>query len=317
MLNKVPRDILLLRSPSEDGGFDKYEEAFRARGYRALSIPVLETVHTNIDKLSDIVRRGGLISEQRQGREREYAGVIMTSGRACEAWRIVVEQLTVGDSDAREEAGGWSTIPFYIVGQATAAALSAIHDSFPSSRYAPRDIRGAVESGSSERLAHFIASDLSARPDGAQGRKLFYLTGDKNRDTLPKILTDAGIEVESLQVYATQGSSRFEEDLGNALEGVQALDPDDDDRWWIVYFAPSSAKHVLPTLRKQFDMPTTAKVEGQKAGTFRRARLAAIGPTTSTYLESELQLRVDVVAEKPNPDALAAGIASWDGEQGF
>ncbi len=114
-------------------------------------------------------------------------------------------------------------IPFYIVGQATAAALSAIHDSFPSSRYAPKDIRGAVESGSSERLAHFIASDLSARPDGAQGRKLFYLTGDKNRDTLPKILTDAGIEVESLQVYATQGSSRFEEDLGNALEGVQAL----------------------------------------------------------------------------------------------
>ncbi len=102
MLNKVPRDVLLLRSPSEDGGFDKYEEAFRARGYRALSIPVLETVHTNIDKLSDIVRRGGLILEQREGRRRGYAGVIMTSGRACEAWRIVVEQLTVGDSDARE-----------------------------------------------------------------------------------------------------------------------------------------------------------------------------------------------------------------------
>ncbi len=92
-------------------------------------------------------------------------------------------------------------------------------------------------------------------------------------------------------------------------------DPNDDDRWWIVYFAPSSAKHVLPILSKQFDMPTTAKVEGQKADTFRRARLAAIGPTTSTYLESELQLQVDVVAPKPNPDALAAGIASWDGKQ--
>ena len=121
------------------------------------------------------------------------------------------------------EAEEWSTIPFYTVGQATAAALSAIRESFPSSPYVPHDVRGAGESGTSEKLAHFIVSDLAPSKEKGKGHKLFYLTGDKNRDTLPKILADAGIELDSLQVYATQGSSRFEEDLMNALEGVQAL----------------------------------------------------------------------------------------------
>lgn len=100
-------------------------------------------------------------------------------------------------------------------------------------------------------------------------------------------------------------------------------DADCDERWWIVHFAPSSAKHVLPILGKHFDMPgttmTTATATpdpgGQTSDAMRRARLAAIGPTTSTYLESELHLRVDVVATKPNPNALVEGITSWDENQ--
>ena len=94
-------------------------------------------------------------------------------------------------------------------------------------------------------------------------------------------------------------------------------DADRDERWWIVHFAPSSAKHVLPILRKHFEMSgtTTADTGGHTCDALRRAKLAAIGPTTSTYLESELHLRVDVVATKPNPGALVEGIASWDGTQ--
>ena len=81
----MPTNVLLLRAPSEDsGGPDKYEDAFRTRGYRAMNIPVLETVHTNLDKLKEYVRRGGS----------EYTGVIVTSARACEGWRLVVEELT-------------------------------------------------------------------------------------------------------------------------------------------------------------------------------------------------------------------------------
>lgn len=50
--------------------------------------------------------------------------------------------------------------------------------------------------------------------------KLLYLTGDKNRETLPEILREGGLELRSLKVYETRGSSRFEEELGEVVRGV-------------------------------------------------------------------------------------------------
>ncbi|EJF55923.1 tetrapyrrole biosynthesis uroporphyrinogen III synthase [Dichomitus squalens LYAD-421 SS1] len=311
----MPTNVLLLRAPSEDaGGVDKYEEAFRTRGYRAISVPVLETVHTNIEQLKETVRRGGA----------GYAGVIVTSGRAVEAWRLVVQQL-VEEGEHTEPTAKWSRTPFYVVGDTTAAALRAI----PSSPYSPQNIRGAAESGTSEKLAHFIAADLSSSPSPSPSKKLFYLVGDKNRDTLPTIIKDAGLDLESLQVYATQGSSRFEEDLLNVLNRVQGLgkhlklcsratstDPQADERWWIVYFAPSSAKYVSPILSRHFDIPLKDDATGNCSGTGSRgARLAAIGPTTASSLESDLELRIEVIAAKPTPESLANGIVSFDEQQ--
>ena len=85
---KTKPHVLLLRSPAEDGycGSDKYEDAFKARGYTAVNVPVLETVYKNIDKLQGVVCRGGAA----------YAGVVVTSGRACGAWRLAVRQLAEG-----------------------------------------------------------------------------------------------------------------------------------------------------------------------------------------------------------------------------
>ncbi|TBU24877.1 tetrapyrrole biosynthesis, uroporphyrinogen III synthase [Dichomitus squalens] len=299
----MPTNVLLLRAPSEDaGGVDKYEEAFRTRGYRATSVPVLETVHMNIEQLKETVRRGG------EG----YAGVIVTSGRAVEAWRLVVQQLVEEGEHTGEPPAKWFTTPFYVVGETTAAALRAI----PSSPYSPQVIRGAAETGTSEKLAHFIAADLSSSSSPSPSKKLLYLVGDKNRDTLSTILEDAGLDLESLQVYATQGSSRFEEDLLNVLNGVQGLDPQADERWWIVYFAPSSAKHVSPILSRHFDIPLTDDATGNSSGTGSRgARLAAIGPTTASSLESDLGLRIEVIAAKPTPESLANGIVSFDGQK--
>ena len=87
-LGKTKPHVLLLRTPAEDGycGTDKYEDAFRARGYRAANVSVLETVYTNIDRLQAVVWRGGA----------DYAGVVVTSGRACGAWRLAVRQLAEG-----------------------------------------------------------------------------------------------------------------------------------------------------------------------------------------------------------------------------
>ena len=61
-------------------------------------------------------------------------------------------------------------------------------------------------------MARFIVDDLS-RSSGNRAKKLLYLTGDKNRDTLPDILREAGVELVVTKVYETCGSPRFGDDL--------------------------------------------------------------------------------------------------------
>jgi hypothetical protein len=109
-------------------------------------------------------------------------------------------------------------IPFYVVGEATAKALAAIGAICGPGPCTPSDIRGGSQTGTSERLAHFILNNLPER----EGIKLLYLTGDKNRNTLPKILTERCVTLESLQVYETRSSSTFAKDLESVVKSTPA-----------------------------------------------------------------------------------------------
>lgn len=97
------------------------------------------------------------------------------------------------------------------MGQTTATALVDVFSSFSHLGLGLPDIRGQ-SSGNAASLATFILIDLQERP-----LKLLYLTGDKNRDTLPQLLNEGGISLQSLQVYETRGSSSFETSLSSAL----------------------------------------------------------------------------------------------------
>ncbi|KAH9925630.1 uncharacterized protein BXZ73DRAFT_103165 [Epithele typhae] len=235
------------------------------------------------------------------GDETGFSGVIVTSGRACEAWRAVVQQIAEEDEEgSRGEHRPFAHPPSpanvvhrlhrRVVGSAllrrgatTAASLRWIRTACPDSPHAPRDVRGGAEAGTSEKLARFIVDDLT-----------------RQSGHVPDILEEAGIGLESLQVYATQGSQTFEADLRAALAGMGDWT---DDIWWLVHFAPSSARHVSPTLDKFFEVGKD--VDSTKP----RSRTAVIGPTTATCLREELGIRVDVVATKPTADALIEGIA--------
>ena len=91
-------------------------------------------------------------------------------------------------------------------------------------------------------------------------------------------------------------------------------DPDEQERhWWVVHFAPSSARHVAPVLARLFGLETTSSTTREGNGSIvRRARTAAIGPTTAAALTEELGQAVEVVAAKPTPKALVEGIVEWD-----
>ena len=93
----MPRKVLQLRAPAGDGPLpDKYEASFASRGYDPVSVPVLETVLVNLQELGRVIQMGPV--------KRGLGGVIVTSARACEAWRGVVEQL-VSASDVEADVG--------------------------------------------------------------------------------------------------------------------------------------------------------------------------------------------------------------------
>lgn len=213
--------------------------------------------------------------------------------------------------------------------------MRSLNSSIPA-HLIPTKVLGGAEAGTSEALAQFILSHFAetdnasviSEASGAtghsarkkRGAKLLHLTGDKNRETLGKILADGGIEVDAVQVYETRGSPSFGPALKSAIssnsKGV-SMHPRIAYRvfltslaksWWIVFFAPSGADYTLPSLREHFVLPVigtqqTVKKKGPPA-----ARIAAIGPTTATYLTDVLSLKVDAVAQKPGPADLATAI---------
>lgn len=183
----APR-VLLLRTPATPPENDHYEAALTRASFHPFSLPVLETALENLECLSRIVRG--------EAKEGTVDGVIVTSARAV---------------DACANAGAdidWRAMRFYAVGPTTAAALRAqlLHP--------PQDIRG-TESGTAEQLARFIVQN-STREE-----RLLYLTGDKNRETLSRIVgegLDKGV-LRELRVYATHGVRDFESSLKHALQG--------------------------------------------------------------------------------------------------
>ncbi|KAI0270557.1 tetrapyrrole biosynthesis, uroporphyrinogen III synthase [Gloeopeniophorella convolvens] len=263
--------VLLLRAPTVPPELDRYEVALTRASFQPLSLPVLETALENLDTLARIIR----------SEEDKIAGVVVTSARAVDACA-----QTGVDID-------WSAVRFYAVGPATAAQLAQLP-------HPPRDVRG-TESGTAEKLAQFIVQDT------AKGDRLLYLTGDKNRDVLARVVRESLGEdaLRELRVYGTRGVRDFEGSLARALGGEEG----GGEPWWIVYFAPSAAAHVTPALRTRFALSERDAVAPLQARSrIRRARIAAIGPTTADYLRDELGLRVDAVPDAPNADSLVAAL---------
>lgn len=106
----------------------------------------------------------------------------------------------------------WSSIPFYVVGTTTGNVLRKM----PISPFTPSSQNIVGEgSGTGEALAEVIIDDQGRR---APGLPLLYLTGDKNRDTLPTLLKAAGLHLEPLQVYGTRGSQNFSAGVKELLQ---------------------------------------------------------------------------------------------------
>lgn len=267
--------VLLLRSPSDE--HDIYQDAFQGHpAGPATSVAVL----TTILKVDDLART---LSGDPDGID----AIVINSQRSVDALSTALK--TVDQS----RLSAWSGVTWYVVGSATATALRGLPFPFETG------VRGE-ESGSSTELGKIILADDPVP------RCVVILVGDKSRDELPQALQNAGVIVKKVPAYATGLSPSFPQDLRDAVKDLQngkRMGP-----WWIGCFAPSSSSMALPHLLEHFDLPFAAirpSLDGKL-----RARVAAIGKTTSDHLRQELKLHVDAVARKPDAAHLASAIGA-------
>ncbi|KAG8893487.1 hypothetical protein FRC01_013560 [Tulasnella sp. 417] len=287
--------VLLLKSPtaSVDSKPDKYISVFSKRNIYAENVPVLEHSFVEVARLKELITTGP---------QDAFSGVIVTSGRAAEAWSNAVESMDPGDS---LDASSWNKTPFYVVGQKTADTLMASVSARPEFYPSPDCVLGAAEAGSGEKLASFIIDHLSNDPHRSSA-PLLYLTGDKNRDAIQTTLSDANIAVHPHQVYRTAARVNLATEIRDAVSTL----PKDITDIWIAFFAPSSAAMALPVLDQVLSLPTST--HSDKRQDLSPARFAAIGKTTSTYLQEEHvpRFQVDAVANSPTAEELAKAISN-------
>ncbi|GAA5900769.1 hypothetical protein JCM8208_004606 [Rhodotorula glutinis] len=321
--------LLLLRTPPDcPPDHDPYRTAL-PRSWSSASVQVLDTAFPHPHHLRQ---------ELEHLDDGHYDGVVLTSARSVDAYR---RQLALEPPPPPPP----SSLPFFVVGHATHDALAPL---VPPST----PILGARESGTGESLARFILayfahsspSSSSSAPPRRQTCTLLYLTGDKNRDTLPRLLADGGITAHELQVYATARAQSFERELERALRRAAGERDGENEKEgdvareegapatrdvWVALFSPSSAREALSALRSlgalpplpsssppsPSDPPSPSSPLRPTPFAHLRIRLAAIGPVTARFVaEHAPDLCVEAVASRPEAGALVGAVLEAAGE---
>ncbi|KAG8743500.1 hypothetical protein FRC10_011891 [Ceratobasidium sp. 414] len=305
--------VFFLKNPDTDASphTDPYVSALASHGLTSWIIPTLSHSFTEPDRLADRIGRGG---------GEEYGGVIVTSGRAVDAWGNALRVLHGKEVNGAAyslivvvgcnltflfvDETGWRNTPFYVVGPRTQSQLLDLHtqtlDKLSQFLPSPDFVLGAKEAGTGEALARYISTDYPAR--NTFKLPLLYLVGDKNVGGVESVLKEADIRVEMVRVYATAASRTFEQDFARAVDEAGGSKPA-----CVVFFAPSSAELALPTIRKHFTIRTSSSTPSHDKPVI---KVAAIGPTTARALSDKHDILVDVVSKKPEPNALAEAIVS-------
>ncbi|XP_020829314.1 uroporphyrinogen-III synthase isoform X1 [Phascolarctos cinereus] len=254
--------ILLLKDPKDDhSGQDPYVQELGSHGFEATLIPVLSFEFLSLQSFS-----------KKLSHPEAYGGLIFTSPRAVEAVELCLERdnkLEVWKKSLKEK---WHVKPAYVVGQATACLV--------------RKIGLATEGekcGNGEKLAEYICS--REKPETLP---LLFPCGTLKGETLPKMLRQKGIPLESITVYQKIQHPGIRDSLKNyfSSQGVPAS---------VTFFSPSGLTHGL------------SYIQELSGDSFDQIKFAAIGPTTARAMASA-GIPVSCTAERPCPHDLAAGL---------
>lgn len=260
-----------------------------------------------------------------------FDAVVLTSQRAVEAlnaalthpphgeesilslWTSYSDSNSDSDSNSKPnsaEAGRRNKrINFFVVGPATHLSVTAlIQTHFPASL---ATISGA-ETGTGEALATHILTSTSAStsafPAPPRAKRILFPTGEKRRDTIPRVLGSHGWDVCEVSCYETVTRAEFEGELGACLRALRNGDDDGDDdgddeyrnndqegtgKMWIVVFSPQGCEEMLrvcgwlapapaPALSSATDQSLTPRVAERYSTPAARARDGSLNPSPSS-----------------------------------
>nr|XP_028585803.1 uroporphyrinogen-III synthase isoform X1 [Podarcis muralis]XP_028585804.1 uroporphyrinogen-III synthase isoform X1 [Podarcis muralis]XP_028585805.1 uroporphyrinogen-III synthase isoform X1 [Podarcis muralis]XP_028585807.1 uroporphyrinogen-III synthase isoform X1 [Podarcis muralis] len=254
--------VLLLKEPKEsENGPDPYIKELGLHGLEATLIPVLAFEFTSLQAFSERVFH-----------PQQYSGLIFTSPRAVEAFRLCLDDITkkkVWKNSLREK---WNTKSIYVVGKATAELVAEIGLTSQ-----------GESSGNAEKLAEYICSRESPN-----SLPLFFPCGALKRETLPTMLSGKGIALEGLTVYQTTQHLNLQDSLRNyfSQQGIPAS---------ITFFSPSGVKYCMK------------QIQELAGDLFPQIKFAAIGPTTAEAITAQ-GVSVSCIASSPTPEDLTACI---------
>ncbi|XP_006867495.1 PREDICTED: uroporphyrinogen-III synthase [Chrysochloris asiatica] len=253
--------VLLLKDPKEDScGQDPYIRELGLCGLEAALIPVLSFEFLSLSSFSE-----------KLSCPEGYGGLIFTSARAVEAMEMCLEKDNKTEAWEKSLKGKWNAKPVYVVGQATASLVRKIG----------LDTEGE-KCGNAEKLAEFICSRTPpALP-------LLFPCGSLKGETLPRMLKNQGVPMESIVVYQKAPHPEIQGNLESyfSKQGVPAS---------ITFFSPSGLTYSLKPIQE---------LSGDSV---KQIKFVAIGPTTAQAMATQ-GLPVSCTAESPTPGALAEGI---------
>jgi uroporphyrinogen-III synthase len=170
-------------------------------------------------------------------------------------------------------------VHFYVVGPATASAVQAL-----ASRHIPHASIDGAQTGTGEKLAsHILAKYLdshsqhnghsSTTPSEPQpehqGQEenearlsplpFLFITGETRRDTVPRMLSAAGMRVDEIAVYETVTRTEFRDEFRQKMDELDSLPyfaqahtsathARERKYRWIVVFSPQGCADVLQEL---------------------------------------------------------------------
>ncbi|WVW81494.1 hypothetical protein I302_103488 [Kwoniella bestiolae CBS 10118] len=294
--------IILFKTPSPS---DPYTQTLASTSYDTRFIPVLEETY-DTSLLTPILESGS----------EKWEGVIITSRRGAEGWVRAVRQYT--SSKGKEKASGsdegdWDKIPLFTVGTASSDHLL---DSGIAPGYIPR--LSQYEGGTPPKSAIHLLPTIIDRPPRSEGtyRPYLFIRGDKSTDLLQDGIRGNGRDIREVEVYKT---SPRRDIADNLVEFRRKYECSGGEKGWLCFFSPSGAEVVLPLLAKGNALHNQdGYVDGTRLGLaglevfWEGWKIFVIGDTTRKYFE-EKGIRVDAVAERPNPEGLLEAIRCHDG----